>query len=153
MGLKDFFKPDEKNIERIISAVEKLGPQGLKVKADEPRSLAGLSNPEEGDEVIGGRAAAPKGGYEPEGEGELNAAQNMDTDGLDALVDEEDYIPVSDEITEVIEKAADASTGFDSFRRELEKPARNWPPDKIAECIAVAAFKARALGAAEFDNE
>jgi hypothetical protein len=44
----DLFKPDEKNIERIISAVEKLRPQGLKVKADEPRSLVGLSNPEEG---------------------------------------------------------------------------------------------------------
>jgi hypothetical protein len=51
------FKPDEKNIEQIILAVEKLGAQGLKVKADEVRSLIGLSNPEEGDEVIGGRAA------------------------------------------------------------------------------------------------
>jgi hypothetical protein len=98
--------------------------------------------------VIGGRAAAPAGEYAPEGEGELNAAmnatRNTDTDELDALVDEEDYFPVSDEIAEVIQKAADASTGFDSFRRELEKSARNWPPDKIAECIAVATFKARA---------
>jgi phage gp29-like protein len=53
----DLFKPDEKNIEQIIMAVEKLGAQGLEVKADEVRSFIGLSNPEEGDEVIGGRSA------------------------------------------------------------------------------------------------
>jgi phage gp29-like protein len=69
----DLFKPDEKNIEQIILAVEKLGAQGLTVKADELRSLIGLSNPEEGDEVIGGRAApAPMDADTPEPEGEAN---------------------------------------------------------------------------------
>ncbi|GAB6391074.1 MAG: DUF935 family protein/gph [Treponematales bacterium] len=53
----DLFKPDEKNVEQVITALSNLGPQGLKVKADEVRGLLGLSNPEEGDEVIGGRAA------------------------------------------------------------------------------------------------
>jgi phage gp29-like protein len=154
----DLFKPDEKNIEQIIMAVEKLGPQGLTVKADELRSLIGLSNPEEGDEVIGGRAAAAPGRDdepppEPAMNTAMNAAQGDDADELDALVDGDGYTAVSDEIAEVIEKAADAATDFDSFRRELEKLAKNWPPDKIAECIAVATFKARALGAAEFDKE
>jgi phage gp29-like protein len=51
----DLFNPDEKNIEQIISAVKELGPQGLKVKADEIRSLIGLSNPDDGDDVIGGK--------------------------------------------------------------------------------------------------
>ncbi|MDR1253245.1 MAG: DUF935 domain-containing protein, partial [Treponema sp.] len=51
----DLFKPDEKNVEQIIAAMEKLGPQGLKVKADEVRSLLGLSNPDKDDETIGGR--------------------------------------------------------------------------------------------------
>jgi hypothetical protein len=53
----------------------------------------------------------------------------------------------------VIEKAADKAADFESFREELEKLIKNWPPDKIAECIAVAAFKARALGNAEFSDE
>ena len=153
----DLFKPDEKNIEQIISAVEKLGPQGLKVKADELRSLIGLSNPEEGDEVIGGAAPAPILADTSTPETELNTAlnaavQTSGTDELDALIDDDGYIAVSDEIAEVIEKAADASTDFDSFRKELEKLVTNWPPDRIAECIAVAAFKARALGAADFDK-
>ena len=132
----DLFKPDEKNIEQIISAVEKLGPQGLKVKADELRSLIGLSNPEEGDEVIGGAVPAPMGGQIPEpglNSVALNAAvQTSGADELDALIDDDGYIAVSDEIAEVIEKAADASTDFDSFRKELEKLVTNWPPDRIA---------------------
>ncbi|MDR0387243.1 MAG: DUF935 domain-containing protein [Treponema sp.] len=155
----DLFKPDEKNVEQIITAVEKLGPQGLKVKADEMRSLLGLSNPDEGDEVIGGRAEystpAPGESGEPE-KPELNAERGAtpDADALDALIDEsaDGYIQISDDIAAVIEKAADQATDFESFRGELEKLVKNWPPDKIAECIVVATFKARALGDAEFDK-
>jgi phage gp29-like protein len=157
----DLFKPDEKNIEQIITAVEKLGPQGLKVKADEMRSLLGLSNPEEGDEVIGGStgyadADAPPP-PEPEEGSEANAARtalNADRGGTDAPAGENEsgYIQVSDDIAEAIAKAADASASFESFLNELKKLVKNWAPDKIAECIAVATFKARTLGAAEFDK-
>jgi phage gp29-like protein len=157
----DLFKPDEKNIDQIIAAVEKLGPQGLKVKADEVRSLIGLSNPEEDDAVIGGRAS-----YTQEMQpftGELNASRNIalnaaansePADGVDELVAENEggYIAISDEIASVIEKAADTAVDFESFQKELTKLVANWEPDKIAECIAVATFKARALGSAEFDK-
>jgi hypothetical protein len=47
---------------------------------------------------------------------------------------------------------ADAAADFESFRAELEKLVSGWPADRIAECIAVATFKARALGDAEFDK-
>ena len=154
----DLFKPDEKNVEQIIQAVEKLGPQGLKVKADEVRSLLGLSNPDEGDEVIGGRGEygvpAPGDTGVPELNAERGGTPAPDMDTLDALIDENasGYIPVSEDIAAVIEQAADAATDFESFRAELQKLVKNWPPDKIAECIAVATFKARALGDAEFDK-
>ncbi|HCC37025.1 MAG TPA: hypothetical protein DEQ14_05130 [Treponema sp.] len=151
----DLYKPDEKNIEQIITAVEKLGAQGLTVKADEIRSLLGLSNPEDGDATIGGR---PEYGIPMSSDGltesrlpSLNAEQSAPLDELDALIDES-YIPVSDDIAEVIEKAADMATDFESFRAKLEKLVKDWPPDKIAECIAIAAFKARALGDVEFDK-
>ena len=52
----------------------------------------------------------------------------------------------------VIEKVADNASGFDRFRAELAKPAGAWSAGKIAGCIAAAAFKARALGDAEFDK-
>jgi hypothetical protein len=52
----------------------------------------------------------------------------------------------------VIEKVADKATNFEGFRDELQKLITAWPPDKIAEGIAVATFKARALGDAEFEG-
>jgi phage gp29-like protein len=154
----DLFKPDEKNIDQIIAAVERLGPQGLKVRADEVRSLLGLANPEEGDEVIGGQA---EHGLTASGDNSggppvpaLNAEQPESPDELDALTDEnaDGYIQISDDIAAVIEKAADKATDFEGFRDELQKLITAWPPDKIAECIAVATFKARALGDAEFEE-
>ncbi|MDR3146838.1 MAG: DUF935 domain-containing protein [Treponema sp.] len=159
----DLFKPDKTNVDQIITAVEKLGPQGLKVKADEVRSLLGLSNPEKADEVIGGHAA-----YTPSEHGSLtpgeepaapqtpslNTEQPDVPDELDTLIDESSsgYIPISDDIADVIQQAADAATNFESFRAELQKLVKSWPADKIAECIAVATFKARALGDTEFDK-
>ena len=149
----DIFKPDEKNIEQIIMAVKELGPQGLKVKADEVRSLIGLANPDEEDEVIGGRASvAPDFPDELNTEKKvaLNAAGTAEAaDSVDDLAAENEngYIAVSDEIASVIEKAADSATDFESFQKELTKLVTGWKPDKIAECIAVATFKARALGA------
>jgi phage gp29-like protein len=160
----DLYKPDEKNIEQIISAVEKLGPQGLKIKADEMRSLLGLANPDEGDETIGGRAAYAPSKYDlppPDSlsgkpdKPELNAEQTSAPDEIDALIEESGggFIQISDDIAAVIEKAADRATDFESFRGELQELVKAWPPDKIAECIAVATFKARALGDAEFSDE
>jgi phage gp29-like protein len=160
----DLFKPDEKNIEQIILAVEKLGPQGLEVKADELRAMIGMSNPEKGDKVIGGRAAYAPSEYGSPLPGDtadkppipaMNAEQSEAPDSLDALIDESGggYVQISDDIAAVIEKAADKATDFEAFRAELQKLAKDWPPDKIAECIAVATFKARALGDAEFTEE
>jgi phage gp29-like protein len=151
----DLFKPDEKNVEQIIEALENLGDKGLTVKADEVRSLLGLSKPETGDEVVGGRGTAAvldNDGLNAAGIS-LNAAQGESVDELDALTGESDYTLISDDIAAVLEKAADAATDFTSFQKELQKLVSNWTPDKIAECIAVATFKSRALGAAEFDSE
>jgi phage gp29-like protein len=155
----DLFKPDEKNVEQIISAIEKLGPQGLKVKADEMRSLLGLSNPESDDEVIGGRPEygipAPVDETNEPQAPNLNAEEMEAPDELDTLIEESGrgYVQISDDIAAVIEKAVDQATDFESFRGELQKLVKNWPSDKIAECIAVATFKARALGDAGFDKE
>lgn len=109
--------------------MEKRGPRGLKVKADELRSLIGLSNPEEGDETIGGRPAyAPPPDPDAEPAPAKEIARNSETppqempNEIDALIDGgTGYIAISDDIAEVIQKAADASASFETFRAELEK--------------------------------
>lgn len=156
----ELFKPDEKNVEQLILAIEKLGPQGLEVKADEVRPRLGLSNPENGDEVIGGRSkyGIPGSGDTPEEpqKPDLNARQSEGVDDeLDTLINESSrgYIPISDDIATVIEQAANRATDFASFREELQNLVTHWPADNIAECIAVATFKARALGDVEFNQD
>jgi len=157
----DLHKPDVKNIELIITAVDRLGEKGLTVRADELRSLLGLANPDEGDDVIGGRSNGGADVYSGEATLAASPALNAtldttasDPDALDDLVDDGGgYVRISDDIAEVIEKAADRAIDFASFQAELRSLVESWPAEKIAECIAVATFKARALGNVEFEGE
>ena len=146
------YKPDEQNIEQVVNAIEKLATHGLTVKADEVRSLLGLSKPEDDDEIIGGRmpVSAPK---EPDlnSKKELNAASTGKQSDSNFVSDiESDYasdlVPISDEIAEVLEKAADKATDFDSFKAELLRLSSEWSADKIADLMAIAFFSARAKG-------
>lgn len=153
------YKPDEQNVEQVVNAIEKLAPHGLTVRADEIRSMLGLSKPEDKDEVIGGRM--PVSDFSDEtalnAKAELNAAlagRQPDPDFVSGI--EADYsgdlVPISDEIAEVLEKAADKSTDFDSFKAELLRLSSEWSADKIAELMAVAFFSARAKGDSNFEG-
>lgn len=153
------YKPDEQNIEQVVSAIEKLAPHGLTVRADEIRSMLGLSKPEEKDETIGGRMpSADLGGEQNAARTELNAASARTQAGSGDFVSdiESDYagdlVPIGDEIAVVLEKAADRATDFNSFKAELERLSGEWPPDKIAELMAVAFFCARAKGDSRFEG-
>lgn len=154
------YKPDEQNIEQVVSAIEKLAPHGLTVRADEIRTMLGLSKPEEKDETIGGRI--PAAGFSEEElerntRTELNAAsQRAQSDSSFVSDIESDYsgdlVPISDEIAEILEKAADKATDFDSFKAELMRLSSEWSPEKIAELMAVAFFSARAKGDSKFEG-
>lgn len=153
------YKPDERNIEQVVSAIEKLAPHGLTAKADEIRSMLGLSKPEENDETIGGRIPADDFSDELNAaRTELNAASARAKSGNGGIIDdiEADYsgdlVPISDEIAEVMEKAADKATDFESFKAELERLSGEWSPDKIAELMAVAFFSVRAKGDSNFEG-
>nr|QGT51349.1 gpH [uncultured Spirochaetaceae bacterium] len=164
----EIYKPDSHSVEQIVNAVDVLGRQGLKVKADEIRTLLGLTKPEDGDEVIGGiyEGQATGGAADDFGEEEkesgrktkdLNARQNTSAEETPTSELEEEtvdgYVEISDEIAAVLEKAADRATDFDSFKKELEKLAVEWNPDKIAELMAAAFFAARAKGDIKFAEE
>jgi len=74
---------------------------------------------------------------------------------LDELLErnEQDFIAITDDIAAVLEQAADKATDFTSFEAELEKLETGWNPEKIARTMAIAFFKARAEGDANFDKE
>ena len=63
-----------------------------------------------------------------------------------------DYIPISDEIAEILEKTADKATDFDTFKTELLRLSTEWSADKIADLMAIAFFSARANGDSNFEG-
>ena len=122
-------------------------------------TLLGLSAPEKDDEIL----TAPNP-YQTElnthgalsGSIALNASDvssyASDDDELPEE-NEQDFIAITDDIAAVLEQAADKATDFTSFEAELEKLVTGWSPEKIARTMAIAFFKARAEGDANFDKE
>jgi phage gp29-like protein len=148
---------EKKNVQLIVDSVQKLVPLGLKVSKAEILNLLGLSSPADDEEVLEQQSPA---GFDPIGlNSQISLNNNAPEPGMlfqaepgEGQNEDDGYIAISDEIVEVMEKALDSSTDFKSFVKTLEKLASDWPPDKIAELLAVATFKARVKGQGEFDT-
>ena len=150
---------EKKNVQLIVDSVAKLVPMGLKVAKAEMLNLLGLSAPGEGEEVL--EATSGQSGMDFMGLNNSQVSLNnaapeagmlFETEPGDRLDIDDGLVAISDEVVEVLEKALDKSTDFKSFQEELAKLAADWPPDKIAELLAVATFKARLKGQLEFDK-
>ena len=147
---------EPKNVQLIVDSVTKLVPLGFKVKAQEMHALLGLSSPEKDDEILTAPAA-----YEPimnaqnAGRIALNASDVTQSENDETVDDEtpEGFVEITDDIAEVLEKAADKATDFKSFEIELEKLVSGWDAGKIARTMAIAFFKARAEGDNDFEGE
>ena len=148
---------EKKNIQLIVDSVQKLVPLGLKVSKSEMLNLLGLSAPADDEEIL---EAASQPSHDPWALNNQIALNNaapepamlFETDPGELGDEENGFIAISDEIVEVLEKAMNKATDFKSFQKELTKLASDWQPDKIAELLAVATFKARVKGQAEFDK-
>ena len=150
----ELFKPDVKNIELIINAVNNLSSKGLKVKAKEIREMLGLSEPEEQDEIIGGIDETIKDNGKEDFEKnnyELNSAVLNNDISEDEYKD--DYIAIEDDIINVLEKTLNKCKDFEELKKELEELTLTWNPKKQAELMAAAFFMARAKGDNDFDGE
>lgn len=54
-------RPDEVPLDVIVSALDRLGPQGLEVEASQLRDRLGFAEPGKNATLVGGRAVAPSG--------------------------------------------------------------------------------------------
>ena len=52
-------RPDEVPIEQVVTALQWLGPQGLTVKTSQIRERLNFEEPEDGDDVVGGKPPPP----------------------------------------------------------------------------------------------
>lgn len=144
---------EPKNVQLIVDSVTKLVPLGLKVKPQEMNALLGLSSPEKDDEVL--TAPSPLG-FDMNSQNKSGIALNareVSSDEIELDEHESGLIEITDDIAEVIEKAADRAIDFKSFETELEKLVSGWDAEKIARTMAIAFFKARAQGDNDFEKE
>lgn len=144
---------EPKNVQLIVDSVTKLVPLGLKVKPQEMNALLGLSSPEKDDEVL--TAPSPLG-FDMNSQNKSGIALNaseVSSDEIEIDEHESGLIEITDDIAEVIEKAADRAVDFKSFETELEKLVSGWDAEKIARTMAIAFFKARAQGDNDFEKE
>ncbi|MDR3171177.1 MAG: DUF935 domain-containing protein [Treponema sp.] len=149
---------ESKNVAVIVDSVTKLVPLGLKVAKAEMLGILGLTAPGEDDDVL--EAQAYGGGMmelNSSRQVSLNAAEQdpaiaFEAEPVDAQEEVEGFTVITDEIAAVLEKAANTATDFASFKKELEKLVTGWQPEKIAELLAVATFKARVKGDLDFDK-
>ena len=85
----------------------------------------------------------------------LNASDVTQSESDETVNDKtpDGFIEITDDIAAVLEKAADKATDFKSFEAQLEKLVSGWDAEKIARTMAIAFFKARAEGDANFAEE
>lgn len=144
--------PKPEDTTGLVNAVKELVPLGFKVKVDDLYGKIGLTKPEEGDEVLSYTPETPS--TSPDINTQLNSEntsiEQEDDDEIDELRDDElsDWEPVMEPFYKALAKAADECSSFDEFKAKLlnlEKEFELMPG--MAEKIAIATFKARALGA------
>lgn len=146
--------PEPEDIPAIVNAVTSLVPLGFKVKADDLYGKLGLTKPEDTDDVL--KPAAPAMPFMDGINTELNSQQDDDRDEVDRLGDEElaDWLPVMQPFYDDLAKIAGECDSFDGFKArmsELERRLELKP--EFIEKLALAMFKARALGASDVMGE
>jgi len=143
---------EARNVQMIVDSVVKLVPLGLPVDKAQMLNLLGLSAPSDGDELLTAPAAPDY--FPPFNSAKSTSlnAENPPSEMGDDPPEADGYSLISDEIAEVLEKAIDKSGDLDSLKKELEKLATEWSPEKIAELFAVATFKARVQGQQDFEK-
>lgn len=126
-------------VESTVSAAE----AGLKVAARDLRSKLRLSEPKEGDEVIGGAAASQK----PPAATALNRAETA-LDAIDQLEADAaaDWQEVADGLMGAIESAVARAQSYDDLIAALPETMRHMPTALAVETLVKGMFKARAAG-------
>jgi len=143
---------ETKNVQLIVDSVAKLVPLGLKVDKAQMLGLLGLAAAADDDDVL---APPSQGMFMPS---ELNSAVSLNAEAapqemdIDEPPEADGFTQITDEIADVLEKACEKATDLNSLKKELEKLVTAWEPDKIAEIIAIATFKARVQGQQDFEK-
>lgn len=128
---------------KIASAVSLAGI-GVKFKASELRAKLGFSDPEPGDDVVGG---GPTEAQPAQNRLALNRKAEV-SDDIDEIEVEmlADWQEVADGLQDAIAQVADGATGYEDLLKRLPEALTHMPTGLAVETLVKGMFQARALG-------
>ena len=131
---------------KIESAVSLAGI-GVTFKASELRRKLGFSDPEDGDEVVGGAPAAPANPGDPKNRLALNrsGAGGDDLDEIEADM-LGDWQELADDLQGAIATVMDGATSYEDVLKRLPEALAHMPTGLAVETLVKGLFQARALG-------
>ncbi|MDF3931386.1 DUF935 domain-containing protein [Pseudomonas citronellolis] len=152
---------EPEDLKALADALTPFIDRGLKVESSAILDKFGLSAPEDGAEVLrakDGAPAAPALNHEQRSchchacnvergkRKALNAEQSRDE--LDQLADDDlgDWEPLLRPVLDPVQELADKAASFDEFKAGLAALLDDMDPTELVEKLAIASFKARALG-------
>ena len=148
-------RPDEVDIDKLVSNVTKLVPLGLKVGASTMRDKLSLPDPDPKEELLQPRRQSPQTEPTPPLKAASRSAQSVtqgstaDDDAIDRtvndIVDDEWEELVSPMINGLEEKLSEATT-IEEARMILAKHFLTMDTDQFAKRLAEASFGARLAG-------
>lgn len=123
---------------------------GVTFKATELRQTLGYSDPEEGDEVVGGQPKAAKPPIEPppaQNRLALNR-QDLTPDDLGEIEEDmlSDWQELADGLQEGIASAVDGAASYEDLLERLPEALSHMPTGLAVETLVKGMFNARALG-------
>ena len=118
--------PDPEARANFAGVVKDLAPLGLRLPAKAVRSRLGLPEPEDGDEVFGGRPAADARSTAAERRSLAAAAAEDPLDELDEIQAEtlEDWEPLIDPVLKPLRAALASATSYEEFREGAPRTPR-----------------------------
>lgn len=129
---------------KIESAVSLAGI-GVTFKASELRRKLGFSDPEQGDEIVGGPPVAPP----PPAPAKLalnrSGAGDDDIDEIEAMM-LEDWQQLADDLQGAIATVMDGASSYEDALKRLPEALAHMPTGLAVETLVKGLFQARALG-------
>lgn len=141
---------EPEDIKVKIDGAAQLMDRGVKFRATELRSKLGFSDPEEGDEIVGGQPAPAPGS--PPAQNRVSVAMNRAQEGSEGDLEEieadmmSDWEEVSDEMEAAIREVVDVAESYDDLLARLPQALKRMPTGVLVETLVKGMFKARAVG-------
>lgn len=137
--------PEPEDTKLLIESAVALAGIGVRFKAAELRGKLGFSDPEDGDEIVGG-ASAPAASPPARNRVALNRADAGDP--VDEIVDDMlgDWEAVMGDLVDPVQALLDACEDYDTFMARLPEVTKGQSTARVIDALVKGTFKARALG-------